>query len=176
MKCALWTGFLVWFLLSPPQVRGQDEMFAEELRVSKRKAVFLSALFPGLGQMASGHKVKGGALLFSELLALIVAVDAHEEYNTRLNVYEESLAAYEAMRVGGNHGDAEERWQELNRIKKDLDGLHNRRLAFAYPAIGIYIASLIDIALLREQGKARKQGVEAAFINGAPGVVVWKKF
>ena len=76
-------------------------MFAEEIRVSRNTAVVLSVLFPGLGQMASGQKRKGGALFLGELVSLIVAVDGHESYNTRRGVYETSRRRVRSPASGG---------------------------------------------------------------------------
>ena len=98
-------------------------MFAEEVRVSRNTAVMLSVLFPGLGQMASGQKQKGGALFLGGLVSLIVAVDAHESYNTRRDVYATSRSEYDALRVGGSHQETEAKWQSLVDLNDDLDNL-----------------------------------------------------
>jgi len=85
MKCVI--GVVVWvayFWGTAAEVRGEDGMFTEEVRVSGNRAVLLSALCPGLGQMASGQKLKGGVFLLAELVAVMAAVDGHESYKTRL--------------------------------------------------------------------------------------------
>ena len=173
---------LVYVLGTAPVVRGQDEMFAEELRVSGRSAILLSVMFPGLGQMASGHKLKGGVLFLAELVALIVAVDAHEEYDTRLSVYEESLGEYAAMRIRGNYQAAEAKWKRLMDLNDDLHSLHDRRQIFGYAAAGIYALNVIDILFLRSGGPTTEHktdgtmGISAGLVGGTPGIRVWKKF
>ena len=173
---------LVYVLGTAPAVRGQEEMFAEELRVSGKTAILLSVMFPGLGQMASGYKLKGGVFLLTELVALVVAVDAHEEYDTRLSVYEESRGEYDAIRMGGNYQDAETKWRRLVDLNDDLDSLHDRRLIFGYAAAGIYALNVIDILFLRSGGPTAEHktdgtmGISAGLVGGTPGIRVWKKF
>ncbi len=164
------------------EVRGQEEMFAEEVRVSRNRAVMLSVLFPGLGQMASGQKQKGGALFLSGLVSLIVAVDAHESYNTRRDVYASSRSEYDALRVEGTHQEAEVKWQRVVDLNDDLDNLHSRRQIFGYAAVAIYALNVVDI-LLRHPGDAtagqeidRQLLVSAGPVGGTTGIVVSKSF
>ena len=173
---------MAYVLGTAPAVRGQEEMFAEELRVPGKTAILLSVMFPGLGQMASGHKLKGGVLLLTELVALIVAVDAHEEYDTRLSVYKESRGEYAGMRMGGNYQDAETKWKRLVDLDDDLDSLHDRRQIFGYAAAGIYALNVIDILFLRSGGPTAEHktdgtmGISTGLVGGTPGIRVWKKF
>ena len=163
------------------EARGEEEMFAEEVRVSRNSAVLLSVLFPGLGQMASGQKRKGGALFLSELAALIVAVDAHESYNTRRDVYAASLNEYDALRAGGSHQEAEAKWQSLVELNDDLDDLHRRRQIFGYAAVAIYAYNLVDILRQSDGGTAaqkvdRQPRVFVGSVGGTTGIVVSKRF
>ena len=164
------------------EARGEEEMFAEEIRVSRNRAVMLSVLFPGLGQMASGQKQKGGALFLSGLVSLIVAVDAHESYNTRLDVYATSRGEYDALRSGGSHQEAEAKWQRLVDLNDDLDNLHSRRQIFGYAAAAIYAFNVVDI-LLRHPGDAtaaaeveRQPLIAVGPVGGTTGIVVSKGF
>lgn len=165
------------------EVRGaEDEMFAEEVRVSRNRAVMLSVLFPGLGQMASGQKQKGGALFLSGLVSLIVAVDAHESYNTRRDVYSASRSEYDDLRVGGSDQEAEVKWQRAVGLNDNLDNLHSRRQLFGYATVAIYALNLADI-LLRHPGDAtaaqeidRQSLVSVGPVGGMTGIVVSKRF
>ena len=173
---------LAYVLGMASAVRGQGEMFAEELRVSGKTAILLSVMFPGLGQMASGHKLKGGVFFLSELVALIVAVDAHEEYKTRLNVYRTSQEEYTALRIGGTHRDAEAKWKHLVDLNDDLDSLHDRRQIFGYAVAEIYALNVIDILFLRSEEPTAAQkadrgiGISAGLVGGTPGIMVSKGF
>ena len=161
---------------------GEEEMFAEEVRVSRNTAVVLSVLFPGLGQMASGQKKKGGALFLGELVSLIVAVDGHESYNTRRDVYATSLSEYEALRAGGSHQEAEARWRRLVDLNDDLDNLHGRRQIFGYAAAAIYALNLVDILFLQPgdataaQEADRRPRVSLGPVGGTTGIVISKGF
>ena len=161
---------------------GEEEMFAEEVRVSRNTAVVLSVLFPGLGQMASGQKKKGGALFLGGLVSLIVAVDGHESYNTRREVYATSRSEYEALRAGGSHQEAEARWRRLVDLNDDLDNLHGRRQIFGYAAAAIYALNLVDI-LFWQSGDAtaaqevdRQPRVSLGPVGGTTGIVISKRF
>ena len=164
------------------EAEGQDEMFAEEVRVSRNTAVVLSVLFPGLGQMASGQKRKGGALFLGELVSLIVAVDGHESYNTRRDVYATSRSEYEDLRVGGSHQEAEARWRRLVDLNDDLDNLHRRRQIFGYAAAAIYAVNLVDILFWQSGDAAAAREVDArprvslAPVGGTTGIVISKGF
>ena len=164
------------------EARGEEEMFAEEVRVSRNRAVMLSVLFPGLGQMASGQKQKGGALFLSGLVSLVVAADAHESYNTRRDVYAASRSEYDALRGGGSHQEAEAKWQSLVELNDDLDNLHGRRQLFGYAAVAIYALNVVDI-LLWHPGDAtaaqevdRRPRVSVGPVGGTTGIVVSKGF
>ena len=164
------------------EVRGQEDMFAEEVRVSPKTAVMLSLMFPGLGQMASGHKLKGGAFFLTELVSLVAAVDGHESYKTRQDVYQTSLQEYAAMRGGGTYQGAEAKWQSLVDLKDDLDNLHGRRQLFGYAAVAIYALNVVDI-LLWHPGDAtaaqevdRRPRVSVGPVGGTTGIVVSKGF
>ena len=176
LLCAAFVCGTAW------EAKGEEEMFAEEVRVSRNTAVILSVLFPGLGQMASGQKQKGGALFLSELVSLIVAVDGHESYNTRRDVYATSRSEYEALRVGGSHQEAEAKWQRLVDLNDDLDNLHSRRQIFGYAAAAIYALNLVDILFLQSgyaaaaQEVDRKPRVSLGPVGGTTGIVVSKGF
>ena len=164
------------------EAEGEEEMFAEEVRVSRNTAVVLSVLFPGLGQMASGQKQKGGALFLGELVSLIVAVDGHESYSTRRDVYATSRSEYEALRVGGSHQEAEAKWRRLVDLNDDLDNLHSRRQIFGYAAAAIYALNLVDI-LFWQSGEAtasqevdRRPRVSVGPVGGTTGIVISKGF
>ncbi len=165
---------------TPWMVRAEEEMFAEEVRVSRNTAVMLSVLFPGLGQMATGQQQKGGAFFLTGLAALVAAVDRHEEYNTLLEVYETSWKEYDALRNGGSHREAEAKWERLVDLNDDLDRLHGRRRIFAYAMAGIYVLNVVDILRSGDAAAAKKvhhrPGLSVGFVGGTAGIVVSKQF
>ena len=75
---------LLLMITSSGVVFAQDEdIFIRGVGVSKRDAVVLSALFPGLGQMTQGQKIKGISFFIGEAASLILFFNAHENYNTK---------------------------------------------------------------------------------------------
>ena len=89
LKFVTIAGLTVLLLCSSAlTVFAQDEdSFIREATVTKRDAVILSVLFPGLGQMTQGHKLKGISMFIGEAASLIVFINAHENYNTKQNIY-----------------------------------------------------------------------------------------
>ena len=183
MKQVICVAVCVAYLCGTPwEARGQEDMFAEEIQVSPKTAVMLSVMFPGLGQMASGHKQKGGVFFLSGLISLVVAVDGHEQYDTRRHVYETSRKEYDALRVEGNHREAEAKWKSLEDLNDDLDSLHNRRQIFGYAVAGIYAWNVIDILRSRSEDATAEQraddrpAVSLGLVGDTTGIVVSKTF
>lgn len=164
MRNLILTLALSGILLLPCGARAEEDVFAARKTASRKEAVILSALFPGLGQLSSGRKVTGTILLVSEIGSLATVLTANENYNTRLDNFERLKSEYEQMAAGNSRHDlAEQRWQELTSEADDLDGLHNLRRAYTAAAVGIYVYNLVDILLLNppETAAARSWSLRA---------------
>lgn len=166
--------------LSRP-VEGEEDVFARREMASKKEAIFLSVLFPGLGQLSSGHKLKGTIILVSEIGSLVIALTANESYKTRLDDFDRLKAEYERMKAGNSSYDlAQQKWSELSQTGEDLDGLHLVRRTFGTAAAGIYLYSLVDILLSHPQKSAAAVKWKAMAIPGwreaPPRVVVRRSF
>ena len=144
--------FIVFFLLCltiPSMAWGEEEFnFAERRVYSKGESIAMSALVPGLGQIAAGHKVKGGAFLLTCVTGIVVALNSNENYKARLKEYERSNEEYQALRFEGAYEEAEMKWQQLKKDNRDLDRLHNTRVAFFATAAAVYVYNLIDAIFL----------------------------
>ena len=152
-------------ILLPCGVFAEEEVFAARKSATRKEAVILSALFPGLGQLSTGRKVTGTILLVAEIGSLATALTANENYNTRLDNFERLKSEYEQMAAGNTRHDlAEQRWQELRAEADDLDGLHNLRRAYTAAAVGIYVFNLVDILLLNppEAGSDKSWSLRAS--------------
>ena len=135
-------------IVLPCCVHAEDDVFATRKIASKKEAVILSALFPGLGQLSAGRQVVGTILLISEIGSLATALTANENYKTRLDNFERIKSEYEQMAAGNSERDlAQQKWDELRKDADDLDDLHRLRRAFTAAAVGVYIYSLADILL-----------------------------
>ena len=66
--------------------------------VSRLQAVGLSLIFPGLGQLATGHKPKGTTLMVAEMGCLVIWLTSHEDFNTQEVQFELEKERYQALR------------------------------------------------------------------------------
>ena len=71
-----------------------EESFVRKSFVSKRDAIVLSVIYPGLGQMTADQKYKGISLFLAETVSLLLAINAHENYSTKEKVYDRDLTEF----------------------------------------------------------------------------------
>ena len=135
-------------LVLPCWAQSEDDVFATRQIAPKKKAVVLSALFPGLGQLATGQKIKGTLMLVGEISSLAVTLIANENYNTRRDNFHRLKDEYAGMEAGNSRYDlAQQKWDELHQTNAELDDLHRTRRIFGAVAVGVYIYSLTDMLL-----------------------------
>lgn len=135
-------------LVLPCWAQSEDDVFATRQIVTKKKAVVLSALFPGLGQLSTDQKIKGTLMLVGEISSLAVTLIANENYNTRRDNFHRLKDEYAVMATGNSRYDlAQQKWDELHKTNAELDDLHLTRRIFGAVAVGVYIYSLTDILL-----------------------------
>ena len=125
-----------------------DGRFAGVNYASRSQAVILSALFPGLGQLATGHRYRGTALVASEMAYLVISLTSHEDYKTLLAQFDQEKKHYLSLRKGGSFREAEESWRRLEELKDKVDGSHMRRCLFGALAAAVYIYNLLDASFL----------------------------
>ena len=118
---------------------------SREESVSKRQAQLLSAIFPGLGQLATGQRGRGTAMVAGEVGFLVVWLTSHADYNTRKEQFEIEEARYFDLQNGGSFAEAEASWQQLKEKKDDLDRSHTLRVAFGALSIALYSYNLVDV-------------------------------
>ena len=146
--CLMLCTLLLSGLLATPPVQGQEDVFAQRKTGSRRQAIVLSALFPGMGQLATDRKIAGSILLIAELTSLATALTANENYKTRLDNFQRQKAEYELMASGNSQFDvAEARWRQLQQDADDLDNLGLTRRVFTAAAVGIYVYNLADVLM-----------------------------
>ena len=113
--------------------------------VSRPQAVGLSLIFPGLGQLATGHKPKGTALMVAEMGCLVIWLTSHEDFNTQEVQFELEKERYQALRDAGTFAQAEESWQRLADKKDDLDRSHLLRRVFGVLSLAMYSYNVLDV-------------------------------
>jgi len=169
-----------------------DNEFVRAAAVSKRDAVVLSALFPGLGQMTQGSKVKGISMFIGEVASLVVFINAHENYNTKKKIYERDMDIFERlasspMRIGKyqkTETDARALYNSLVDKNDELDNLHTIRNTALIVAAGIYAYNLFDAIFLssdinestRAERSKSKIRISSALIDRNPGIILSKRF
>ncbi len=113
--------------------------------VSRPQAVGLSLIFPGLGQLATGHKPKGTTLMVAEMGCLVIWLTSHEDFNTQEVQFELEKERYQALRDAGTFAQAEESWQRLAGKKDDLDRSHLLRRVFGVLSLATYSYNVLDV-------------------------------
>jgi len=150
------TTILAALLLSSSPVAAQDtapeRLGSRKQPVTRSQAIALSAVFPGLGQLATGHRNRGTALVTAELACLVIWLTSHEDFDTQKTQFEIESQRYLSLRKDSSFEDAEASWQRLSAKKDDLDGSHTRRRLFGVLAAAVYGYSLVDV-LLRSGGE-----------------------
>ena len=118
---------------------------ARQSGVSRPQAVGLSLIFPGLGQLATGHKSKGTALMVAEMGCLVIWLTSHEDFNTQKVQFELEKERYQALRHAGTFTQAEQSWQRLADKKDDLDQSHLLRRVFGVLSLATYSYNVLDV-------------------------------
>ena len=118
---------------------------ARQSGVSRPQAVGLSLIFPGLGQLATGHKSKGTALMVAEMSCLVIWLTAHEDFNTQEVQFELEKERYQALRDAGTFAQAEGSWQRLTDKKDGLDRSHLLRRVFGVLSLATYSYNVLDV-------------------------------
>ena len=166
-----------------------DSSFMRAAAVSKRDAVILSALFPGLGQMTQGHKVKGISMFIGEATSLILFINANENYNTKQNIYDRDMDIFKSLagtsrtkidQYQKTTEDARRLYNDLKDQNDELDNLHTIRNTALIVAAGVYAYNLFDALFISEDvtqsTKANRIQVQSAMIDRNPGILLSKRF
>jgi len=178
-------SLLLFFSSAGVMVAQNEESFVRETNISKRDAVLLSVLFPGLGQMTAGHKVKGVAMFFSGAASLAVYMNAHENYTTKLSTYDRDKEILDGMALSGrtSYTEASKLYNNIKKQSNKLDDLNRTRNIALYIAAGVYAYNLFDAIFLTststESKKAESRGtvvVQSALVDRKPGIVISKSF
>ena len=168
----------------------EEDSFIREATVSKRDAMVLSTLFPGLGQMTQGQSVKGISLFLGEAASLIVFINAHENYNTKQKIYDRDMNIFNNLSTTASSNydktatDAKKLFHDLQDQNDDLDQLHTMRNTAIIIAAGIYAYNLFDAVFLsssevesmRANRTSDKIQVNSALIDRNPGIILSKRF
>jgi len=179
-RLIVYTTAIVTLLLSSVPGYGEEPL-VERKPVSRRKAIIMSALFPGLGQLALEHQLRGGGLLASESVSLVIAFAANTNYDTELDKYNLTKAEYLALEHGGDYYDADRKWKDLENLREELDKWQRTRRISLIAAGAVYLYNLIDIVLLTSGGggstpDVTRTGLRFQPVNGCPGLMLSKSF
>ncbi len=135
---------------------------SEATAISHSQAIALSVAFPGLGQLAAGHRIKGTALVATGIATIVGWLTSHADYNTQADQFALEKERYLSLQNGGSFDAAEKSWRRLGNLKSDLDGSHIRRRLFGVLAVGIYGYNLLDVLLLDGVSPAAKRQMRIA--------------
>lgn len=187
IKQILAAGVLTLLMLNVVSIcyAQDEENFIRQSVISKRDALVLSVIYPGLGQMTSGQKVKGVSLFLAETVSLIYAVNAHENYTTKLRVYEKDIDVFNGIGPKGS-GEYSVALTEFNALKKrsnDLDDLNTIRNTALIAAGIVYAYNIFDALVFSpsnsttsDNSSSERVRVQSAFIDHTPGIMISKSF
>lgn len=162
-----------------------EESFVREATVSKRDAVLLSTLFPGLGQMTAGKKGKGVLMFLAEATSLAIFLNAHENYNTKNETYDRDKKILDDMALAGrsNYIEAEKLYRDIKKQNTKLNDLHKTRNTALIVAASVYAYNLFDAVFLTSTSTESKKTegrknfvVESTLVDDTPGIKISKRF
>jgi hypothetical protein len=164
----------------------QDEQsFIRQSVISKSDALVLSIVFPGLGQMTSGQKMKGVSFFLVETVSLIYAVNTHENYGTKLKVYNRDKDIYNKIGTNGSgeYTDAVQAYNDLKDRSDELDDLNTIRNTALITAGIVYAYNIFDALVFSpsntkssDNSSSERVKVQSAFIDRTPGIMISKSF
>lgn len=182
-KVVIILGLAVTLLFEPLNVAfAQDEeFFVRKSIITKRDAIVLSAIFPGIGQMTSGQKAKGITFFLAEAFSLVMFINAHENYSTKEKIYERDLGVLDTI---DNYNDFIVQKKSLIDKNDELDNLNTIRNAALIAAGTVYVYNIIDAVFFSSSstqsqrvGKDNKRIiVQTALIDSKPGILLSKSF
>ena len=156
--------------LAPAEAAGFQ---VQQDQVSVRQARLLSALYPGLGQLATGHRERGTAMIVGHTAFLVAWLSSNSDYGTHEKQFKLETARYLALREGGSFGEADEAWARLTDRKDDLDRSHTMRTAFGALSVALYTYNLVDGLLLDGvEPAAQRVSLAPQTIGEAPGLAL----
>jgi hypothetical protein len=176
---------LLCFSLSGVVFAQNEDSFVRAATVSKRDAVLLSALFPGLGQMTAGSKAKGVSMFLAETVSLALFVNSHENYTTKLDNYDRDKIILDNMakNPNGNYTEASKLFADIKSQSNKLDDLHRTRNIALIVAAGVYAYNLFDAVFLTSSStesqraeKLQNITVESVMVDRTPGILISKRF
>ena len=166
-------------------VAQDEESFVRRAVISKKDALVLSLVYPGLGQMTAGQKYKGMSMFVAETISLVFFINAHENYNTKKKVYERDLDIFTAIATqgSGEYDDALSGYKDLNDTNDELDNLHTIRNTALIVAGAVYAYNIFDAIFFSasDDGNMRaernnRMKVSSAMIDRTPGILLSKSF
>lgn len=179
-------GLSLLVLLKPMgSVFAQDEeSFVRRSLTSKKDAIVLSVIYPGLGQMTAGQKYKGISLFVGETVSLLFAINSHENYNTKQKVYDKDFNEYNQLVNGGSFINAKSQYEDLKDRNDELDNLHTIRNTALIAAAAVYAYNIIDSVFFspttgegeRVNRDSNRVVVRSALIDRNPGIILSKRF
>jgi len=185
LKISVLSVVLLFSLISFAFAQDEEDFMREKV-ISKKNAIVLSALFPGLGQMTKGERVKGMTFFMAEVASIVFSVNAHENYNTKLKIYNRDIKILNKLPSSGtgSYYDAVVRYKDLKDKNDDLDNLNAIRNTALVVAIGVYAFNLVDAIIfskptsesMRAENEAKKISVKSTYIGRTPGLLLSKRF
>jgi hypothetical protein len=143
-------------------------------QVSPGQARLLSVLYPGLGQLAAGHRQRGTAMIVGHTVFLVAWLSSNSDFGTHEDQFDLESAGYSSLREGGSFENAKEAWRRVSDRKDDIDQAHTTRVTCAALTAVLYGYNLVDVFLLGgvEPPQDRRMSLRPRKIGEAPGLAL----
>jgi len=112
--------------------------------------LYYSMLFPGWGQIRSGHYGKGALLMGAELVSLVSIVITQVQYNRAVEQYDKAKSLY--LRAD-YIGDAVDNYNLMLSKWDDAERLYGYRKALIGAAVGVYLINIVDMAFFSDEDR-----------------------
>jgi hypothetical protein len=109
-----------------------------------------SVLFPGWGQIRTGHYGRGSLFMAGEIVALATLAIADIQYDRTVEQYDRAKDAY----LNASYiGDAVSEYALMHDRWNSAEDLQRVRQTALYAAIGIWVVNIADIVLFDGEGE-----------------------
>ena len=143
-------------------------MFSTGVNAADRENLYYSLVFPGWGQVKSGHYAKGSLFLGAELVSLLSIAAPQIQYNRAVEQYDRARTGYLNARY---IGDAVYNYNLMRTKWDDAERLYGYRKALIGTAIGVYIFNIVDMVFF-----SREERTPLAFSMDGEGFLVTTGF
>jgi len=138
-------GYTDWFGATTLSAVRRDSLHVRLTKKSPMAIGLRSAICPGWGQFYSGHNLKGTVFLLAEVGAISGVLYADGKREDAMRIHDRAIREYNSA---DQVEDIEEAYEKVLDAFDDVDRWHENRKRWIYTAAVIWIANVVDAAVL----------------------------